>query len=108
MNRYAMCFLLAGLMAMPLLAFGTKLCPDNKYHADGQCRLCPDGTYTTAPKCTLAPDGKYHPDYGRGTVLTPKGSYIPNTGHQVLCPDGNYYPGKSCKLLPDGRYAGVQ
>jgi hypothetical protein len=108
MNRYATHFLLVILMATSVSAFASKLCPDGQYHADGQCKLCPDGTYTTAPKCALAPDGTYQPDYGKGTVITPKGNYIPNTGHQVLCPDGEYYPGTRCKLMPDGRYAGVQ
>ena len=103
----------AVLMSIVLLltsfsAYSQKLCPDGRYHANGVCKVCPDGSYTTAPKCTVAPNGTYQPDYGKGTKVTPKGTYIPNTGHQVLCPDGNYYAGKRCKVLPDGRYIGVQ
>ena len=69
-------------------AFGSTVCPDGRFHADGVCRVCPDGTYTTAPKCAMAPSGKFIPDYGRGSRLAPDGTYIPNTGSMVLCPDG--------------------
>lgn len=106
--RYESIFFTVVLMAVSSGAFCATICPDGKYHGDGQCLMCPDGSWTTAPACSLAADGSYQPDYGRGTRMTPNGNFIPETGSMVMCPDGRFYPGTSCRLLPDGRFIGIQ
>jgi hypothetical protein len=99
---------IAASLAYGAAALAGTMCPDGKWHADGNCHTCPDGSWTTAPQCELTPSGHWNPGYGGGQTLAPDGSWIPNTGAKTLCPDGSWVPGTHCVMLPDGRWAGVQ
>jgi hypothetical protein len=90
------------------IANASTMCPDGKWHADGDCKMCPDGSYTTAPQCLLSPSGSYVPGYGGGLKLAPDGRWIPDTGSTVMCPNGKWAAGTHCVMLPDGRWIGQQ